>query len=74
MYFGISAFQIRASIERWTAMSRTGNVNDIGITLFDEAVQMNVNKVLSRGSSPVSKQPWFDLLCLKRLSQEGILE
>jgi hypothetical protein len=55
-------------------MSRTGNVNDIGITLFDEAVQMNVNKVLSRGSSPVSKQPWFDLLCLKRLSLEGILE
>src|SRR6202050_4445692 len=55
-------------------MSRTGNVNDIGITLFDEAVQMNVNKILSRRSSPVSEQPWFDLFGLERLSQQGILE
>ena len=55
-------------------MSRTGNVNDIGITLFDEAVEMNVNKILSRRSSPVPEEPWFDLLCLKRLSQQGILE
>ncbi len=29
-------------------MSRTGNINDVGIVLLDEAVQMNVNKVLSR--------------------------
>ena len=29
-------------------MSRTGNINDVGIMLFDEAVQMNVDEVLSR--------------------------
>src|SRR5580704_12641864 len=55
-------------------MSRSGDVNDICIMLFDEPIQMNVNEILSRRSSPVPKQPWFDLLCLERLSQQGILE
>ena len=36
MYFGISSFQIGARIERRTAMSRTSNVNDICIVLFDQ--------------------------------------
>jgi len=55
-------------------MSRTSDVNDICIMLFDEAVQVNINKILSRRSSPVSEQPWFDLFGLERLSQQGILE
>ena len=55
-------------------MSRTGDVNDICIMLFDEPIQMNVDEILSRRSSPVPKQPWFDLFGLERLSQQGILE
>ena len=29
-------------------MSRAGDINDIGIMLFDKAIQMNVDEVLSR--------------------------
>jgi hypothetical protein len=50
-------------------MSGTGDVNDICIMLFDQAVQMNVNEVLSRRSSPVPEQPWLDLFRFERLSQ-----
>ena len=46
--FGISAFQIGVCIERRTAMSGTGDVNDVCIMLFDQAVQMHVDEVLSR--------------------------
>jgi hypothetical protein len=55
-------------------MSRTSDVNDICIMLFDEPIQMNVDEILSRGSSPVPEQSWFDLFGLERLSQQGILE
>ena len=55
-------------------MSRTRNVNDIGIMLFDQAVQMNVDEILSRRSSPVPEQPWFDLFRFERLPQQGIFE
>src|SRR6202034_3186742 len=55
-------------------MSGTGNINDVCIVFFDQPIQMNVNEVLSRGSSPVPEQPWFDLFGLERLSQQGIFE
>ncbi len=38
-------------------MSGTGNINDIRIVFFDQPIQMNVNEVLSRGSSPVPNRP-----------------
>ena len=55
-------------------MSRTSDVNDICIMLSDDPIQMNVDEILSWRSSPVPEQPWLDLFCLERLSQEGILE
>ncbi len=74
MYFGITTFEIRARIQRRTAVSGTGNINDIRIVFFDQPIQMNVDEVLSRGSSPVPEQSRFDLFGLERFSQQGILE
>ena len=55
-------------------MSRTGDVNDVRIMLFDEAVQMDVDEVLSRRGSPVPEQPRLDLFRLERLAKQGIFE
>src|SRR5579872_972302 len=35
---------------------------------------MNVDKILSRRSSPVPEQPWFDLFCFQRLSQQRVFK
>ena len=56
MDLGIGAFEIRTGIKRRATMSGTGNVNDVGIMLFDEAIQMDVDEVLSWRCSPVPKQ------------------
>ena len=74
MYFGISTFQIGVRIERRTAVSGTGNINNVGIMLFDEAVQMNVNKVLSRRGSPVTEQPRLNLFRFEWLPQKRIFK
>ena len=55
-------------------MSWTGDVNDVRIVFFDEPIQMNVDEVLTRRSSPVTEQSRFDLLCFERFSQQGILK
>jgi hypothetical protein len=63
---GIGAFKIGAGIERWTSVPRTGNEDDVGVMLFDEPVQVNVDEVLPRRGAPVAEKPWLDLLCLER--------
>ena len=55
-------------------MSRTGDVNDVRIMLFDEAVQMNVDEVLSRRGSPVTEQSRLDLFRLERFAKQGIFK
>jgi hypothetical protein len=41
--FRVRAFEIGTGVERWAAMTGTRDVNDVGIMLFDQAVQMNVD-------------------------------
>src|SRR5580704_16665682 len=74
MYFCISAFEVGHRVERRTAMPGTGNINDICVSFFDQAIQVNVDEVLSRRSSPVPKEPRLNLYSFERLSQKGVLK
>ena len=56
MNLGVGAFEIGAGIERRASVSRTGDVDDVGIVLFDQPVQMNVDEVLAWRGSPVTEQ------------------
>ena len=55
-------------------MSRTGDIDNVRIMFFDEAIQMDVNEVLSRRGSPVAKQPRLDLLRFEWFSKQRILK
>ncbi len=55
-------------------MPRARDIDDVRIVLFDEAVQMNVNQVLSWRSSPMTEQARLNLFCLERLAQQRILK
>src|ERR1700678_3547698 len=74
MYFGVSALKVRIRVQRRTAMPGPCNINDICIVLFDDAIQMNVDEVLSRRSSPMPKQSGFNLCRSERFSQQGIFK
>jgi hypothetical protein len=52
----------------------TCDIDDIRIMLFDQAIEMDIDEVLPRRSSPVPEQSWFDLLRSERLSQQGVFE
>src|ERR1035438_8304550 len=72
--FSIRALKIRTGIQRRATVSRTRNVNDVRIVFFDEAIQMNVDEVLTRRSSPVAKQPRLDLFRLEWFAKQGVCE
>ncbi len=71
---GVRAFEVGAGIERRAPVSRTRDVDDVRIMLFDQPVQMNVDKVLAWRCSPVTEQPGLDLLCLERRAKQGIVK
>src|ERR1035438_2864006 len=71
---GVCAFKIGAGIQRGTPVSRTRNVDDVRIVLFDQPVQMNIDEVLSRRGSPVTEQPWLDLFRFKWLAKQRIVK
>src|ERR1017187_4973115 len=72
--FGVCAFKIGAGIERRASVSRTRYIDDVRIMLFDEPIQMNVDKVLAGRCSPVTEQPGLDLFRLERLAEQGIVK
>src|SRR6516225_5740199 len=59
--FAIGAFKVGVGYQPGAAMSGPGNVNDIEIELFDQAVQVNVDEVQPRSSSPMAEKPRLDV-------------
>lgn len=55
-------------------MAGAGDIDDVYITLFDQAIQMKVDEILARRSSPVSKQTRLDLLGLEGRAKQGVLK
>jgi hypothetical protein len=66
--FGIRAFEVRARVERRTTVPGTRDVDDVRVAFFDEAIQVNVDEVLTRRGSPVPEQRRFDLLRTERFA------
>lgn len=70
----VRSFEIGVRIERWSAVSRARYVDDVGVTLFDEPVQMDVDEVLSGRRTPVAEQSRLDLVGGKGLAQKRVFE
>jgi hypothetical protein len=54
MNLGIGALQVGMRVQRWPAVSGTGNVNHTGIPFLDQPVQVYINEVLPCRGAPVS--------------------
>ena len=55
-------------------MPRPSDENYIQVELFDEPIEMNINKIQAGRRAPVSEQARFDLVDFKGLAQKRVLE
>ena len=69
---GVRALEISMRHDRRTAVPRPGNINDVGVVLANQPVEMRVNKILSRRSPPMPQQARLDVLGAQRLAQQRI--
>ena len=69
----VGAFQIGIGYQAGAAMSGAGDVNHIQIIFIDEPVEMNIDKIKTRGSSPVAEQTRFHMIQRQRLFQKWIV-
>jgi len=74
MHLGVGALEIRAGIERRASVAGPGDVDDVGVVFFNEAVQMNVDQVLPGRGSPVAQQARLDLRGSQPFAQQRILK
>ena len=70
---GIRPFQVDVRDNRGATVSRSGQVDDVGISVLDQAVQVHIDKTEARRGSPVSQQPGLDVFRPQRLAQQCIL-
>ena len=55
-------------------MAGSGDIDDVGLRLADQAIQVDVDEILSGRSAPVSQQARFDVGFRERLAQQRIIQ
>ena len=71
--FGIGPFQIGLRHDARAAMARTDDVHHVQIVLFDQPVEVDIEKVQSRRRAPMSQQARLDVLELERGFEQRIV-
>ena len=70
----VSALKVGVRHEEIAAVTRTGQQDHIQIILLDDAVQMNINQVLTGHRAPVADDLLLDVLGLQRLLEQRVIE
>ena len=55
-------------------MAGPGDVDDVGVAVTDDAVQMGVDQVQARRGAPVTEQPRLDVFGGQRLAQQRVVQ
>ncbi len=70
----VRPFQISIGDKTRAAVAGTGDVDRVEVVFLDGPVHMDVDKVQAGRGSPVAEQARLDVLQLKRLLQERVIE
>ena len=70
----VGALQIGLGYHGISAVSGAREVDHVEIILFNYPVQVGIDKVLPRNSSPVAYDLPLDMLRLQRLPQKGVVQ
>ena len=57
----------------WTAVTGTDDVDHVEIVLFDQPVEVDIEKVQPRRGAPMSEQPGLDMLRSERGFQQRVV-
>jgi hypothetical protein len=69
----VRSFEIDVRHDRRAAVTRSRQIDDVGVRLAHEAIEMDVDEAQPRRRSPVAEQARLDVLRLQRVAQERIL-
>src|ERR1041385_9455085 len=70
----VGAFEPGIGDHSRPAMPRPGDVDHVEVARSDHTVQVHVDEVEAGGSAPMTEQARLDVLQLKRLLQERVVE
>src|SRR6202158_3309153 len=70
----VGALEECVRLHAGSAMTRTGNVDNVQIQLFDEPIEMKIDEIQAGRGSPMAEQAWLDVFNFQRLTQKWILE
>ena len=71
--FGVRAFEIGHRHDARATMTRTDDVHHVQIVLFDQPVEVDIEKVQSRRRAPMAKQTRLDMFEPERGFQQRIV-
>src|ERR1043165_580294 len=72
IHLAVRAFQPRMSITCRSAMTGTDDANDIDVVFDDKTIQVRENEIQTGRSPPMPEEPFFNVIRLKRFSQQRI--
>ena len=59
--FGVGAFEVGVGDEGGAAVAGTGDVDHVEVEFFDDAVEVNVDEILTWGGAPVTEKHFLDV-------------
>ena len=75
-HFGIDLrvrpLEIHVGDDRRAAVSRTGEIDHVGVVLSNEPVQVDVDQIQARRGPPVAEQPRLDVVRPERVRSSGL--
>ena len=73
MHFAVRPLQVRAGIQRRSAVPGPGDIDGVQLVFVDQPVDVHVDETEPGRGAPVSQQPRLDVLHLQRIAQQRVL-
>ena len=72
--FAVGAFQIGIGDEEVAAVAGTGKKDEVEVKLLDDAVEVDIDEVLSGNGTPVADDLLLDLIARQRFPEKRVLQ
>jgi hypothetical protein len=72
--FAVGSFEIDVGDDARSAVTGPGDIDDVEIVLFDQAIEVEVDEIQARRGAPVAEEARFDVFDTERLAQHRVGE
>jgi len=71
--FSVGTLEVDVRNDGGPAVPRSSEINDVGISLRDQSVEVHIDEAQPRRRTPMSKQPRLYVSCLERLTEKWVV-